>query len=124
MRLLLDEMYAPALTEHLRQAGVEATTVAELGLAGCQDPDVLAAACAADLSLLTENVSDFARLAGEHSAAGLRHPGILIALSSRFSRRPSGHPALTAAVLAITDQPLVDRVIYLEATASQGRAVQ
>jgi hypothetical protein len=90
LRLLLDEMYSPALASALRDAGIDAVTVAELGLAGRPDPDMLAAAVAADRAVLTENTADFTRIGTEHLEAGRHHPGILIALSSRFSRRPSG----------------------------------
>ena len=88
MRLLLDEMYADKLAQALRDQGIDAVTVAERGMAGRSDADVLAAAADGEYALLTENVSDFARLCGEHVAAGRHHFGLLIALSSRFSRRP------------------------------------
>jgi hypothetical protein len=39
-----------------------------------------------------------------------------IALSSRFSRRPAGRGALVDAVLATADDPLDDRVVFLERT--------
>ena len=64
-------------------------------------------------TLLTENVADFVRIAADHLTAGQHHPGVLIALSSRFSRRPAGRGALVAAVLAATAEPLEDRVVYL-----------
>jgi hypothetical protein len=34
--------------------------------------------------LATDNASDFARIATEHLVAGRHHPGVLIALPSRF----------------------------------------
>jgi predicted nuclease of predicted toxin-antitoxin system len=114
VKLLLDEMYSARHAEALRAAGIDAVTVAELGLAGRSDPDVFAAAAAGGYLLLTENVADFARIAADHLGAGHDHPGVLIALSSRFSRRPAGRGALVTAVLAIADQPLEDRVIFLE----------
>lgn len=113
MRLALDEMYPPALAQELRTAGVDALTVAELGLAGRSDPDVFAAAVAQRRVLLTENVGDFARIAADHLTRGGHHPGVLIALSSRFSRRPAGRPTLVAALLAVVGEPLDDRVVYL-----------
>jgi len=64
--------------------------------------------------VLTENVGDFARIAAEHSTAGGRHSGLLIALSNRFSRRPAGIEPLLAAIQAIADQQIDDRVVYLE----------
>jgi hypothetical protein len=39
---------------------------------------------------------------------------VLIALSSRLSRRPAGGGALVAAVLAAAADPLGDRVVYLQ----------
>jgi len=117
VNLLLDEMYPAALAEGLRQAGIEATTVSALKLAGSSDAEIFAAATASGYVVLTENVSDFARIAAEHSTAGGRHPGLLIALSSRFSRRPAGAAVLIASIQAIADQQLDDRVVYLEPKA-------
>jgi uncharacterized protein with PIN domain len=119
LKLLLDEMYSPALARELRAAGLDVDTVAELGLAGGSDPEVFSAALAQDRVVLSENVADFARIFAEHLAAGRHHPGVLIALSSRFSRRPAGLGAIVAAVLACADLPLEDRLVYLE---SVGRA--
>jgi Domain of unknown function (DUF5615) len=113
LRLLLDEMYSPALADALRAVGVDIVTVPELGMAGRSDPDVFSAAIEHDRAILSENVADFARISAEHLAAGRHHPGVLLALSSRFSRRPAGIPALVAAVRAVADQQLDDRLIYL-----------
>jgi predicted nuclease of predicted toxin-antitoxin system len=114
VKLLLDEMYPASLAEALRSAHIDAFTVAELALAGRSDLDVFATAVADSCVLLTENVADFARIAADHLTAGHHHPGVLIALSSRFSRRPAGRGALVAAVLAIAGEPLADRVVFLE----------
>jgi hypothetical protein len=62
----------------------------------------------------TENVADFARIATEQIAGGKHHPGVLSALSSRFSRRPQGIGAIASAVLAVADEPLDDRLVYLQ----------
>ena len=66
-----------------------------------------------------ENVGDFARVAAEHSTAGSQHDGVLIALSSRFSRRPAGVQLLIAAIRAVQHQPLADRVVYLGPAAAE-----
>lgn len=113
MRLLIDEMYPPALAEGLRVVGIEATTVAALRLAGASDAEVFGAAIAGGYALLTENVGDFARIAAEQSTAGGHHRGVLIALSSRFSRRPAGIQPLIAAILAVAVEQLDDRIVYL-----------
>jgi predicted nuclease of predicted toxin-antitoxin system len=114
VRLLLDEIYPATVAAALRDAGVDAVTVAELGLAGRSDLDVFTTAVAESDVVLTENVADFARTAADHLTAGHHHPGVLIALSSRFSRRPNGRSALVAAVLAAAGEPLEDRVVYLQ----------
>ncbi|MGH3273708.1 MAG: DUF5615 family PIN-like protein [Streptosporangiaceae bacterium] len=119
MRILLDEMYAGKLARALRDKGIDAVTVADLGLTGRSDVDVFAAAVDQGYAVLTENVSDFAPLRGEHVAAGGHHLGVLIALSSRFSRRPAGHGALVTAVIAVASGQLNDRLVYLE-RLSQG----
>ena len=114
MKVLLDEMYPTRVAVALRADGIEASTVAELGLAGSADPDVFAAALAGGYALVTENVGDFTRLAAEHSTAGGHHHGLLIALSSRFSRQPAGSAALVAAVSDAAQQLLADRGVYLK----------
>jgi hypothetical protein len=114
VKILLDEMYGEKLAQALRDVGIDAVTVAELGLNGRPDADVFAIARDEGYSLLTENVSDFARLCGEHVAAGGHHFGVLIALSSRFSRRPAGYGAIVTAVATVADDELGDRLVYLE----------
>lgn len=115
MKLLLDEMYSALHAAALQGAGIQAATVIGLGLAGSSDPEVFAAAIAEGSALLTENVADFTRISAEHLLAGQHHPGVLIALSSRFSRRPAGIPALVAAIADITEKSATDCVIYLQA---------
>jgi hypothetical protein len=107
-------MYPPALADGLRAAGIDATTVAALGLAGSSDIEIFAAAISSGHVLVTENVADFARIAAEHGTEGRHHPGLLIALSSRFSRRPAGRKPLIAAIQTLADDQLEDRIIYLQ----------
>jgi hypothetical protein len=113
VRILLDEMYSTALVQQLASHGIEAVTAVDLGLAGLSDYDLLEAA-AGGYVLLTENVSDFGRLVAGRVAAGTHHPGVLIALSSRFSRRPSGIPSIAAAISATADEELEDQLVYLK----------
>lgn len=114
MKLLLDEMYPAAIGRMLREKDISVATVAELGLTGRSDLDVVTSAVDGGYAVLTENVGDFTRISGQHLAAGRHHWGVLIALSTRFSRRPSGYHAIVAAVASLSDDPLVDRLIYLE----------
>ena len=119
MKLLLDEMYPPALAEALRSAGIEASTVAEQGLAGRADLDILTYAEAERYVLLTENAADFARLASERLNAGMHHAGVLIVLSSRFSRRTSGIPKIAKAISDLTEVQLQDRLVYPKQSPDQ-----
>jgi hypothetical protein len=114
LRLLLDEMYSAIHAGPLEAVGIDTLTVIDAGLGGRSDLDVFAAACEHHRALLTENVGDFSHISAEHLTAGRRHPGVLIALSSRFSRRPAGVGALIEAVRAVADHPLQDRVVYLQ----------
>jgi hypothetical protein len=114
VKLLLDEIYAVKLARMLRDQGIDAATVTELGMVGRSDADVFAAATDGGYAVLTENVSDFSRLGSEHVAAGRHHCGLLIALSSRFSRRSAGYAAIAAAVAAVAGDRLDDRLVYLE----------
>ena len=114
MKLLLDEMYSATLAETLRAAKIDASTAAELGLAGRSDPNLFTTAVEHAYTLLTENVADFARIAADHLNAGKHHPGVLVAPSSRFSRRPAGIAPLAAVIRAVADERLDDRVLYLE----------
>jgi hypothetical protein len=115
LKLLLDEMYSARLADALRAAGVDVRTVVELGLAGSSDLEIFAAAIAEDRALLTENVADFAPISAEQVSAGQHHAGVLIALSSRLSRRAAGIESLVFAVRDIADQQLIDRLVYLQA---------
>jgi hypothetical protein len=83
---------------------------------------VIRAAIAGSHVVLTENVGDFARIAAEHSTMGGRHPGSLIALSSRFSRRRAGIPQLVAAIQAIANDEIDDRVLYLGDRTTNSRS--
>jgi hypothetical protein len=121
VKLLVDEMYPAALAEGLQAVGIQATTVTALKLAGRSDAEVFAAAVAGGYAVLTENVGEFTRIAAEHSTAGDHHHGLLIALSSRFSRRPHGIEPLIAAIQAIAGDQLDDRIVYLDGpTAHRG----
>lgn len=114
MRLLLDEMYSAALAGALDEPGIDAVTVADLRLTGAPDAEVFAAARATGRAVLTENVADFTQLAADYVMSGGHHAGLVIALSSRFSRRPTGVKPLVAAIRAVADEPLDDRVVYLQ----------
>ena len=65
MRWLLDEMLPPGAAEELNGRGHDATTVAELGLAGQADLVVFDRALTEGRVVVTENIADFAALLDE-----------------------------------------------------------
>jgi hypothetical protein len=117
VKVLVDEMYPATVAEALRASGIDATTVADLRRAGAPDAEIFGAAVAGGFCVLTENVGDFARIAADHSTSGGHHAGLLIALSSRFSRRPAGLQALVDAIRDIADEHIEDRIVYLKPVA-------
>jgi hypothetical protein len=119
VKLLLDEMYPAHLAGALRERGADAEAVDERSpLRGLADEELLVVAAREGRALVSENVSDFMRLYGEWGAAGRRHAGIVIALSSRFSRTPSGYEVLLDSLVELCDQrpgdeALADAVHFL-----------
>ena len=107
-------MYPVGLADALTAEGIATSTARQLGLAGSSDSDLLDFAVREGHVLLTENVSDFARLSGDRLTSGGHHPGILIALSSRFTRRPAGVSVIVEAVKPLYADDLSDRLVYLE----------
>ncbi|HET9591544.1 MAG TPA: DUF5615 family PIN-like protein [Solirubrobacterales bacterium] len=119
MKLLLDEMYPARLARALRDRGVDAEGVDErIPLRGLADEELLVVAAREGRALVSENVADFMRLYGEWGAAGRRHSGIVIALSSRFSRTPAGYEGLVDSLVDLCaarsgDEAFADAVHFL-----------
>jgi len=112
--LLLDEMYPPALAKRLRDMGHDVLAVldVEVGLASRSDEDVLAWAARNNRCVVTENVSDFARLA----AQGATHAGLVFVSAQRFPRTADGLARLGNALdvlLAAKELPGADTTIWL-----------
>ena len=97
--VLLDEMYPPSLAQRLRDASHDVLAVLDIqvGLASYSDDDVLAWAARNDRCVVTENVSDFARLA----ALAVPHAGIIFVSSQRFPRTANGLRRIGDALEAI-----------------------
>jgi hypothetical protein len=112
--VLLDEIYPPALAKRLRDSGHDVVAVLdiEVGLASKSDEDVLAWASRNNRCVVTENVSDFARLA----SLGVAHCGLIFVLAQRFPRTSRGLVRLGDAldsVLASKQLPGRDAVSWL-----------
>ena len=103
MKLLLDEMWAPAIAEALRDRGHEVVAVAERpDLRGLPDEAIFDAAQAEGRVIVTENVVDYRPLAADAMRAGRPHPGLVFTSNRaypRASRRTAGR--LVAALDAL-----------------------
>lgn len=102
MKLLLDEMHAPAVAVQLRERGHDVIAVKERGeLIGSHDEDILRAAAADHRALVTENVKDFAVLHRFFSAAGQQHSGLVFTHYRRFPRSAHNHIQVLTEALAV-----------------------
>jgi hypothetical protein len=92
LRLLLDEMHAPAAAVALRKSGYDVVAVAEGPLRSSADVDVLAEATLQHRAVVTENVRDFRAIAADWALVGRRHGGILFTPRQRFPRCATSYP--------------------------------
>jgi Domain of unknown function (DUF5615) len=86
LRLLLDEMYSPAIAARRRGHDAEAV-VARSDLRTRSDPDIFAAAQAERRAVVTENIRDFVPLADERDKRGAGHFGLVLVPEAAFPRR-------------------------------------
>lgn len=121
MRLLLDEMYAPAIAVELRARGHDVLSAHEgagPGLVGGDDSHVLAFARREARALVTENVRDFRPLESALLADGAHHAGLVYTSNLQF---PRADPATTGRLVRALDAlltaapDLLDRAIFLAA---------
>ena len=118
MRLLLDEMYAPAVAVELRARGHDVLSVHEIDpvLVGASDAEVLSAAISAERVLVTENVRDFRPLEIALLEGGDHHHGIVYTSDRQF---PRGKPATIGDLVRALDAllhasaTLRDRSVFL-----------
>ncbi len=86
-RLLLDEMFSPAIAADLRQLGHDVIAVADRpDLRSKSDEEIFAWASAEKRWLLTENVKDFRPIMLRALSAGTPGCGLLFASSRAFPR--------------------------------------
>ena len=107
MRLLLDEMHAPAVAVALAEAGFDVVaTAADPSLRGSGDADLLDHAAATGRALVTENVGDFSVLTAGRAVDGEPHAGLIFTNPSRFNRATIAYPGnLIAALRTFLDDP-------------------
>ncbi len=116
MRLLLDELYPPAITEQLARHGLDVVDVRDLDLAGSSDALVWARAQQLHRALVTENARDFIPLASAAVASGRHHWGLVVTSNRSLPRhRGGGVGSIVLAVvrLAGTRTDLRDRTEWV-----------
>jgi predicted nuclease of predicted toxin-antitoxin system len=87
LRLLLDEQYSPEIAARLRRDGYDVTAVnGDPGLEGMNDEPLLRQAVAQGRALLTNDVKDFAPLAGTWAAGNEEHLGLIFTSDESLPR--------------------------------------
>jgi len=113
LRLLADENFNGDIVRALllRQPDLDIVRVQDVGLAGVDDPDILAWAAANDRIILTHDRATLPDYAHERLALGEDMPGVFI-LNDRF---PIGEAARAILlIIAVSEQPeWSDCVVYL-----------
>jgi predicted nuclease of predicted toxin-antitoxin system len=109
VKFLIDECLSPALVTVANEAGYEAYHVAHRGWSGLTDAQLLAHLLDQDLTLVTNNGSDFRALLG----AVELHPGLIVILEN--VRRTEQVTRFRAALGAILGQDaLTNRVVEVD----------
>jgi predicted nuclease of predicted toxin-antitoxin system len=120
LKLLIDEMYAPAVAAELRARAHDVASVHDLGevlATGAADADVLAVAQREERTLVTENVRDYRRLEGALLAEGSRHAGLVYTTDRQFprgDRATVGRLVQALDVLLRDESDLRDRSVVLQ----------
>ncbi len=104
LKLLLDEMYPPAIAEQLRRRGHDVDAAAARGeLRMLADPDIFATAQREQRAVVTENVADFCVIADGHDRHGESHHGLVLVNPGRYSR---GDPRTIGRMVTALEQLL------------------
>src|SRR5580693_1476185 len=89
LKLLIDEMYPPAIAEQLRDRERDAEAVTERPeLRALADTDVFALAQHEQRAVVTENIDDFSVIADSYDQRGQTHFGLVLVPHSNYSRSP------------------------------------
>ena len=102
MKLLLDEMYPPAIAEQLRERGRDTEAVtARAELRALADADIFALAQQERRAVVTENVADFSMIADVYDQRGQAHHGLVLVPASRY---PRGNPRTIGNMVKALDE--------------------
>lgn len=86
MRLALDNHFSPVIAAKLRERGHDVMAAAEQGWARHSDEALLTGCQREQRALLTNDVTDFTRLAREWAADGRSHAGLVFTSNASMPR--------------------------------------
>jgi len=106
LKLLLDEMYPPAIAEQLRARDhdVDAVT-ARAELRSLPDDGIFASAQQEQRAVVTENIGDFSAIADAADQRGLPHHGLILVDPAEY---PRGNPRTIGRMVTELDRLLND----------------
>jgi hypothetical protein len=91
LKLLVDEMYPPAITKQLRGRKHDAEAVAERSeLRALADTDIFTVAQQEQRAVVTENIDDFSVIAEGYDHRGQGHFGLVLVPTSSYPRGSPG----------------------------------
>jgi hypothetical protein len=100
--LLLEEMVTDDIARQLRTKGYDViSVVADPGLVGLPDDQVLAYATTEGRALVTANVKDFIPLDTRYRAADQSHAGLVLVSTKTFPQNRGFPSAVTSALAAL-----------------------
>jgi predicted nuclease of predicted toxin-antitoxin system len=91
LRFLFDEHVNKPACDALRERGVDAVHVLDIGLEGASDPEVLDRAATEGRIVVTRNYRDFAGLVEAYNARQQSFPGVLFLAASLSQANVGGH---------------------------------
>lgn len=104
MKLLIDEMYPPAIAEQLRVRGhdVDAVTTRP-ELRALSDDELFRIAQQERRAVATENIADFSLIADRHDERGQAHHGLILVHPAKY---PRGNPRTIGGLVGNLDDLL------------------
>jgi len=104
VKLVLDEMYPPAIAERLRARGHDADAVVERAeLRGLPDTEIFALAQTEQRALVTEDIADLSNIANAYDQRGRAHYGLVLVDLNRY---PRGSPGTIGRMVTALDRLL------------------
>lgn len=87
MKLVLDEMYPPAIAEQLRARGHDVDAVTGRSeLRALADTDLFALAQTEQRAVVTENIPDFSVIADDYDQRSRAHHGLILVVPGNYPR--------------------------------------